>query len=211
MKPQTPSLVFMFTLLSSLLTAAAQANCTANQTVFKQVSAIDSAHPPTFTDYKSCRVTVTEAAIGLSMPALFLGAAAIIQIWGLWSAIMKSLQHKVRTFEILGKVKATLQSLEVYQRMTDHNHGNLNYGENSCVQYQISFSNFTNQSYYFSKCRADPKHIQLNRDWDECNQAEANDCADAPPAKGKGGKMLVMGSSKRPSDCPQCPLELPQV
>lgn len=51
---------------------------------------------------------------------------------------MKSLQHKVRTFEILGKVKATLQSLEVYQRMTDHNHGNLNYGENSCVQYQIS-------------------------------------------------------------------------
>ncbi|KAL5331906.1 hypothetical protein ACEPPN_001446 [Leptodophora sp. 'Broadleaf-Isolate-01'] len=78
MKPQTPSLVFMFTLLSSLLTAAAQANCTANQTVFKQVSAIDSAHPPTFTDYKSCRVTVTEAAIGLSMPALFLGAAAIM-------------------------------------------------------------------------------------------------------------------------------------
>jgi len=69
---------------------------------------------------------------------------------------------------------------------------------------------YFDQSFYYSKCRAEPKHIQLNRDWDECDKAKANGhyCADASPAKGKGGKVLVMGSSKRPGDCPQCPPEL---
>ncbi|KAG4441512.1 hypothetical protein IFR05_003039 [Cadophora sp. M221] len=78
MKLQTPYLVFVLVLLSSFLATAAQGNFSAYETIFKQVSAIDSEHPPTFTDYKTCHVIVTEATIGLSMPAMLLGAAAIM-------------------------------------------------------------------------------------------------------------------------------------
>jgi hypothetical protein len=58
---------------------------------------------------------------------------------------------------------------------------------------------YFDQSYYYSKCRADPKHIQPKRSWDECTKAKANGhyCANSTPAKDKGGAVIVMGSSKK--------------
>jgi hypothetical protein len=45
----------------------------------------------------------------------------------------------------------------------------------------------------YSKCRAQPRHIQPRRSWDECTKAKANGhhCADATPAKGLNGEVLV--------------------
>jgi hypothetical protein len=72
---------------------------------------------------------------------------------------------------------------------------------------------YLDQLYYFSKCKADRKRIQLNGNLDDYKKAKANGhyYSDASPARGKGGKVLVMWSSKRPGDCPQCPHELLQV
>jgi hypothetical protein len=66
---------------------------------------------------------------------------------------------------------------------------------------------YYDQKFYYSKCIGDPRHIVKDTKWDECAKAKANGhrCADASPAKGLNGEVLVHGSSKRKGDCPECP------
>ncbi|KAF2212850.1 hypothetical protein CERZMDRAFT_90678, partial [Cercospora zeae-maydis SCOH1-5] len=72
---------------------------------------------------------------------------------------------------------------------------------------------YIDQSFYYSKCRAQARHIQGVRRWDECQRAKENGhhCPDALPAKDLGGNVIVTGSSKRPGECPQCPPRRGQV
>ncbi|KAF9729856.1 hypothetical protein PMIN01_11789 [Paraphaeosphaeria minitans] len=69
---------------------------------------------------------------------------------------------------------------------------------------------YYNQSFYYSKCRATPRHIVDDTRWDECTKAKANGhrCADSTPAKGQNGQIIQTGSSKVPGDCPDCPPQL---
>lgn len=64
---------------------------------------------------------------------------------------------------------------------------------------------YIDQSFYYSKCRAQPRHIQAIRKWDECQKAKENGhyCPDASPAKDLSGNVIVTGSSKQPGECPQ--------
>ena len=71
----------------------------------------------------------------------------------------------------------------------------------------IKMCYYIDHSFYYSKCRAQPRHIQSVRKWDECMKAKANGhyCPDASPAKDLSGNVIVSGSSKQPGECPQCP------
>lgn len=62
--------------------------------------------------------------------------------------------------------------------------------------------------FYYKNCRASPRHIQSERNWDECKRAKANGhrCYDASPAKGLNGEVIQLAASQsREMECPQCP------
>jgi hypothetical protein len=69
----------------------------------------------------------------------------------------------------------------------------------------IKMCYYINQSFYYSKYRAQPRHIESVWKWDECDQAKKNGhyCPDTSPAKDLSRNVIVTGSSKRPGECPQ--------
>lgn len=72
---------------------------------------------------------------------------------------------------------------------------------------------YIDHSVYYSKRRAQPRHIQGNRKWDECRMAKENGhyCPDASPAKDLGGNVILIGSSKKPGESPQGPPRIAKV
>lgn len=63
------------------------------------------------------------------------------------------------------------------------------------------------QTLSYTRCRCWPRHVLPDCCWSECRKAMANGhrCSKPTPARGKNGKILVTGLTRKCGDCPQCP------